>query len=31
MKSKSLGLLLLESLDAAFCGGIFYGPEKISH
>ena len=30
MKSKPLGLLLQDSLDAAFCGEVFCGPEKIA-
>jgi hypothetical protein len=29
MKVIPLGTLLQESLDAAFCGEVFYGPEKI--
>ena len=31
MKSQSLGLLLQDSLDAAFCGEAYYGPEKIAN
>jgi hypothetical protein len=31
MKSQSLGLLLQDSLDAAFYGEVFYGPEKIAN
>ena len=31
MKPKSLGLLLQDSLDAAFCGEVFCGPEKIAN
>jgi hypothetical protein len=31
MKSKPLGMLLQEALDAAFCGEIYYGPERIAH
>lgn len=30
MKRKPLGMLLQESLDAASCGEIFYGPEEIA-
>ncbi len=30
MKSVPLGFLLLDSLDAAFYGEVFYGPGKIS-
>ena len=30
MNSIPLGLLLQESLDAAFCGEVFYGPGKIA-
>jgi hypothetical protein len=30
MTSIPLGLLLQDSLDAAFCGEIFYGPEEIA-
>ena len=30
MKTKPLGMLLQESLDAAFCGEIFPGPENIA-
>jgi len=30
MKRKPLGMLLQESLDAAFCGEIFCGPEEIA-
>lgn len=30
MKKKPLGMLLQESLDAAFSGQVFFGPEEIA-